>query len=347
MRRLLIGLLALILSCGESRVPPTSVSASRIPVEPGNFAAVTWLPDGWLVVDYVPSGDSADPSQVWRLRPTGERFERVQVADTPRCDTTYYTGPTLLPDGKASLLRACLFGDPSRDRFDLVALDHRRGTVTPLMRNGLGFRTLGTSSWSPTMDRGIASRSNGLCSTLVWLSRGGTGEAAISVNEGGTEYVIDQRLFDPGRSNCDDQPMADKPAWSPIGDSIAFLFSSDAIGLSGQERLDARWGLFLTDADGHTAIQLLKGITHAGRLVWSPDGRLLAFAGSVENRGTGTWLFNPETSELRLVTETPLPWFDWSPNGEHLVAISSVGGNARRPIRELATFNVSTLASEV
>ncbi len=110
------------------------------------------------------------------------------------------------------------------------------------------------------------------------------------------------------------------PAWSPDGRSIAFMRVSEQGA-----------GIFQVPATGGPERELLTGFwsagtgVPAGRLSWSPDGKLLAFAGTVGGKPPPLHLFllALDTLEKRQITADPeddrCPLF--SPDGQTLAFI--------------------------
>ncbi|MCI0647579.1 MAG: hypothetical protein L0332_20665 [Chloroflexi bacterium] len=126
-----------------------------------------------------------------------------------------------------------------------------------------------------------------------------------------------------------DYYRAGVPAWSPVGNTIAFaatkegpeastnLFSG-APGL--QEAMYHPWDIYLMDTDGDNLRVLLPDVVGVHIIKWSPEGNRLAFWGTY-NDDEGIWILNMATSKLaRTWPEEIL--FDWSPDGQQLVLLA-------------------------
>ena len=119
------------------------------------------------------------------------------------------------------------------------------------------------------------------------------------------------------------------PSWSPDGRRIAFLGS---LG-TGDEY---QWAIYVMNADGSGVTRLVdyddEALGIPGTLSWSPDGRRIAFLGSL---GTGDeytsaiYVMNADGSSVRQLTDhtnydgSP----DWSPDGRK-IAFTSDGTSA-------------------
>lgn len=305
-----------------------------LPIEPALYYTPVWLTNGWIVVGYDPSSGPTPSPQVWRVRPDGAGFERIHLREDPDCAATRYSHLTRLPDGRLGLLKTCLAEAPQEDTYELVAYDFEHSRIDTLMKQPIGFRTLGDFSWSPDLGRGIASRSNGICSSLVWLTAEGVEELELDIPYGGEVVRVDASSF--SETGCDGHPRVDKPAWSPDGSSIAFFFSPRSEGLSGRARLAAPWDLFLMDPVNLTAQRELEGVFYPSSAAWSPDGAWLAFSGQITGRGKGTWLYSPEEGELRRLTLDTVAWLSWSPDGRAIVGVLEHGGD-----NQIITYDVT------
>ncbi len=63
-------------------------------------------------------------------------------------------------------------------------------------------------------------------------------------------------------------------------------------------------------------------------MAWSPDSRWLAFHGRFNTFWTteqGVWLVEAATGQRRLIAGGSFKDLEWSPDGQHLVAIQNTG----------------------
>lgn len=332
---------------GNNGAPPDRpphralVPMERIPVERRSFSGLTWLTNGWLVVEILreaeaPRAIPRKANQLWRLRPDGTGFSRIALPDGPRCHLTEYPYPTALGDGRLGIMKWC-----SLERRVLIqpfAYDMRSKELTPLMDAPFERLHPVVYGWNPSLSRGITSDSSVICATLVWLMRGGIAPVRAAVKDEGRVYRLE--LYDPEASDCPRQPRADLPAWSPDGESIAFFFSSASVPLTGQARLDAPWDLYVTDPDFTRPKKQVTRIVDPGRPVWSPDSRWVAFSGEIPGRGPGTWLYEPASGQLKRIATWEMRLLAWSPDGDQIAAVE------RMPARSsLLLFDVSRMTN--
>ena len=115
-----------------------------------------------------------------------------------------------------------------------------------------------------------------------------------------------------------------QPAWSPDGQSIAFVSS-----ISGNREI------YVMNADGSGEARLTYNSSHDEEPVWSPDGQRIAFR-SFRDDVYAIYVMNVDgTDQTRLTNRggSWLDWFsdlgnrgrspDWSPDGRHITFVSS------------------------
>jgi hypothetical protein len=129
---------------------------------------------------------------------------------------------------------------------------------------------------------------------------GGDSEIATVEPDGsGLVYLTDNALFDG------------EPAWSPLGDRLAFVRDGEA----------ASGDLWVMNADG-TGQVLLAAAPNDGRVAspaWSPVGDRIAFVA-----GNGLWITDLTGVTTQLDVGLEVSGVAWSPNGDTL-AISAEG----------------------
>ncbi|CAG0934999.1 hypothetical protein TFLX_03823 [Thermoflexales bacterium] len=111
-------------------------------------------------------------------------------------------------------------------------------------------------------------------------------------------------------------------AWSPVENQIAFIGRNLADPSSSSVAAPPA-GLYLVNGDGSDLTPWIKAsLGSAGPLVWSPDGRQVAFTAN-----NALWLLAKESAEPRLLVRglsvepngcTFVPWFMWLSDGRQL-----------------------------
>jgi len=317
-------------ACTETASHGATLITDRITSAPGDYSAVTWLPNGWLVVQYRPEpGGSMLDEQIWKMRPDGSDLQRLALPDDPLCRHTTYLYPRALPDGRLGLVKEC---GVYRLRADiehsyLVAYDTERGILSRLMATDLGGSD---ATWSPHMDRGMLGMSSSICGGIAWITSMGIELTDTKVTDGGTTFLLDQQIRDdyegsrPGgtyKSSCSRNGRAENPAWSPDGSRIAFLADASAIGSDGFDRLDHPWKLYVMDPNTRHSVQVMGGLGDPCGPTWSPDSKWVMVCARWGSAGTRA--VNVRTHQqvrLRLDGGAFAP-SAWSPDGRQVATI--------------------------
>ncbi len=107
------------------------------------------------------------------------------------------------------------------------------------------------------------------------------------------------------------------PAWSPLGDAIAYRCRPEDSYTED---------LCIMNADGSGQTNLTEGAGNVWEFVWSPDGSRLAFGRST--RPAEIWLMNPDGSGKQNLTNDPADdsGFAFSPDGARIAFSSDRAG---------------------
>ena len=345
-RSWLLGALGLLLTgcLGTKQIgpPPLQVTVHRLELDQTGFFDVAWLADGTLVLNQL-SGLS---SFLWQVHPNGSGLERLSLQSDPRCRVLNVGRPRTLPNGSLAFLRDCTLTGPE-DKVDLSLIEYNSSTgqERPLMAQPLGVNPA-EYTWNPQMTRGLYSVTSSICAGIGAMNRQRVVDFPLAIVVGGRSHQLDEDLLSPGSADCSNEIKADLPAWSPDGSQIAFLASPQVIGSGGFSRSDAPWNLYLVGADEEQPVPVLSGLVHPQSLFWSPDGKSLAYAGEVEGRGEGVWLFNVATRELRTLVAGRYMALAWSHDGSQVAVVRDLGPvGAFPPNTEVDLLNLSPSTS--
>jgi Tol biopolymer transport system component len=196
-------------------------------------------------------------------------------------------------------------------------------------------------TWAPDAKRGLVAQSDQICSSFAAVDSRGLHPLDLKLGTGGRAWSLASLFRATGDENCTKDGQADHPAFSPDGRQVAFFASPDAVGVSGQARLDVTWGLWMMSAAGDNPHRVLGGLVEPTDVAWSPDGRWLAFNA---RRGSyrGVWLYSLSTGTHRRVSGTDGSHVAWSPDGHQLVAVNDTG-TLDHPLGQLVVYDIAAL----
>jgi WD40 repeat protein len=319
-----VGLCLLILATTCSSTEVKEQPVSNLPLPPSGYAGLAWLTDGTLVV--------ADPGRLtedvtsrllFLSDPRTGAYEAV-AAKGDECLAHEFLSPVALANGSVAFLEMCSVEYasgylPTEDWF-LRRLEGPTDPDIPLLLNDRLDFFPGPFSVSPAMDRALASAGDSMCGSLIWVDDGLIEYPDIVIeDEDGVSWNLGSFFRDASRNSCTDQGRASWPAWAPDGSRIAFFGSPDSIGVSGQDRLDVPWNLYVIPPSAAKARPILGEITHARALSWSSDSRWLAFSGGLDGQ-EGTWLFDTSNNQAIAISASEALVLAWSPAGDQIAA---------------------------
>lgn len=208
----------------------------------------------------------------------------------------------------------------------MLAYDWDTGQLDQLVAGKLPSTNLSlVYTWKPDMSMGVQGFV-GLRGTIYWISPQGYEPMDVTVKDGFRSWNLAENFEYLGTLEGNHLGIARAPAWSPDGNTIAFMANLDAIGVGGIARGDGEYHIFLMSPDNLDPQKALSGIYNATRMSWSPDGEWLAFYGYAgKSRSEGLWIFSPDSNQLIQVAagKFSLP-HEWSPQGEQLAGIKCI-----------------------
>lgn len=344
-------LLAFVLyGCGGIN-PTASVPAHQIALPKTEYFGVVWLLDNRLVLNYK---DDQEPYQKHLIisQLDGTQITKLPQLTDSNCAAVETILYGLLPNGQVQIGKHCYPFRPPKGRgildekMYLLSYDPSSNQLTPLMTNSVYTPAMrlpiAQTTWNPTMDRGMFGTGGGLYDSIVWLTRDGYEDAPITIQDSTHKWRLDELFHGDLGHPSPTLGDASWPAWSPDGKIIAFFAAPQTIGMDGFSRLDAPWNLYRMDPVEQKPQVILNDIKHPRSLLWSPDGKWLAFAGERDFGQKGLWIFDPSAMILKQVTDKYTAYgLAWSPNGRQIVGIYNPDESQRHT--EVWFFDVSSL----
>ena len=336
-------LLVLVAACGSTEVREQPVS--NLPLPPSGYAGLAWLTDGTLVVaDPGRLTEDATSRLLFLAKPSTGTYKPVD-AKGDGCLAHEFLLPVALSNGSVAFLEMCSVDKrpgylPAEDWF-LRRLQGPTDPDFPLLLNDRLEFFPGPFTVSPSMDRALASAGDSMCGSLIWVDDGLIEYPDIVIeDEDGESWNLGSFFRDTSRNSCTDQGRASWPAWAPDGSHIAFLGSPESIGVSGQDRLDVPWNLYVIPPSATNARPILEDITHAGALAWSPDSRWLAFSGGLDGQ-EGTWLLDTSNNQAIAISASEALVLAWSPAGHRIAATVPIDPDGLSLDSKVTIFDVS------
>ncbi len=126
------------------------------------------------------------------------------------------------------------------------------------------------------------------------------------------------------------------PAWSPVGQLIAFVGTATYPGNQNDPKTWGQiedlflypWDLYLMNADGSDVRIILKTID-TGPLTWLPQRNSLAFYGEFAKE-EGIWLVDIPTQQVARLWPYRAA-YDFSPNGSQIVIVERNEADETQP----------------
>ena len=127
-------------------------------------------------------------------------------------------------------------------------------------------------------------------------------------------------------------PMNAQPAWSPDGESLAYLSSSS---------LDGSVVLSVQHLDSGVARDNLLPVQNVGNLRWSPDGKSIVTSGVDLTSQSGVFVVDAQTLQIRETIRSPdgtrFVYPQWSADGSSLFYLAATADRTSLVSRNIAT----------
>jgi Tol biopolymer transport system component len=303
-----------------SRFAPESDMGNLYRIDPGDqvehlvrsvFDAAVLSPDGKRFVDFAPTTDDRGSAGVFNVDGSGYRV--LPLVD-PKLD---------LPSGAWT-------AGSTRIASEGWGLDGNAGGVSIYARDASdGGRLIRLTDAGTRHDFPVRSSPDG--STLLFFRPDAAGETSDSAAQDvfaiGAEGS-DLRRLSPAGTTTAFVFSGDSVSWSPDGTSVALVLAD------GPFWTNTSRSIYVIGSDG-SGVQRIGPVGDIWDVVWSPDGRWLAFTMTTKASDGRHQLFlmRPDGSELRALTPASDGLFSlqpvWSPDSDQLLCIR--GDERQRP----------------
>lgn len=288
----------------------------------GGLFDIVWLDSQTIIMDI----DEGNYPKIAMLDINSHESRPIHIEST--CKRPYTRSFQILPNQSVGFILDC----PEPRSQIIQDIDLEKNTTNDIFVEPY-ISTVGNFSYSHDMKEIILVDDNGLYtdSSLYHLDASGN---RINVTP--------------------DFQRADFPAWSPTDDVIAFLGtrprseSDDTYSWSQIENLlDYPWNLYLYNPKNQKIDELPLEIVRPSRFKWSPNGKLLAFAGEYKG-SSGVWIVSnlntPDKLTLTRVVRGSAV-FDFSPDSNSLAFAYGVY-SGQQYIRKQNTIYVIDLPAQ-
>jgi hypothetical protein len=170
-----------------------------------------------------------------------------------------------------------------------------------------------------------------ICEGITFI-RSGTESPVPSPLQGGDGMSLVDRVHATGEG-CMGEANANWPAYGPMGD-LAFAVATLSRDHSGQDRLNAPWDIYILGQSGDFR-QILQNVQDLREIDWTPDGESLVFSGTLIGKGSGIWIVNVGSRELRLLSDRAAEDLSVAPEGGRMAAIVAVDTGSAAPKTEM------------
>jgi TolB protein len=250
---------------------PDGTGVVQLTTNPESDRQPDWSPGATTIAYTIDKPDSPINYEVARMTARGTGHRRLTTTATGEASSQ----PTWLPDGRGLLFRRS--GPTSR-----VGSIWQMGPLgdSPALRFAPPAPPL-YPSFAPDMRRVLYA--------AILSPTGDTDRGIFSQNADGSGL---RTLFDVAGA------YDSAPAWSPDGALIAFESDADVGGANPERDME----VWVMGADGRAPTQLTRNADHDEGPAWSPDGRMLAYAGGPDDTHTEIRVMTAGGRALRRLT---------------------------------------------